>query len=182
MTEPRTILTQRLRLRTWTDTDRDSLAQMMADPEVMHDYGGPVDRSGSDAKLDEFAAGFVRDGYSRWLVEADGEFVGYVGIAAHADDDHPLGAHSDLGWRLSRHAWGKGYATEAARAALADVFVRTDVSDVVAYTSADNVRSQAVMDRLGLLRDESRDFVVEYPVVGEWTGLVWSASAHQYVP
>lgn len=176
MTERGGLVTPRLRLRTWTDADRDDLAQMMADPDVMHDYGGPIDRSESDRKLDEYTGGFIRDGYSRWLIETSGpnpEFVGYAGVAAHTESDHPLGPHSDIGWRLIRQAWGNGYATEAANAALDDVFSRIGLAEVVSYTSAENSRSQAVMSRLNLVRDETRDFTVHYPEVGEWSGLVW---------
>ncbi len=181
MPEPIEILTARLRLRDWTDADRNNLAQMMADPEVMHDYGGPISQAESDTKLDNYSAGFERDGYSRWLIETMGEpesqFIGYVGVLAHRDPNHPLGPHNDIGWRLNRAAWGNGYATEAAEAALEDVFRRIGLTEVLSYTSATNRRSQAVMKRLNLVRDESRDFILHYPVIGAWTGLVWVANA-----
>ena len=177
MTEPLELTTPRLRLRTWTEADRNDLAQMMADPEVMHDYGGPIDKGESDRKLDDYTTGFTRDGYSRWLVEStvgsEPAFIGYAGVAAHTDVDHPLGPHSDVGWRLTRQAWGHGYATEAAIAALSDVFTRIGLSEVVSYTSAENTRSRAVMKRLNLVRDSARDFIVDYPVIGGWAGLVW---------
>jgi RimJ/RimL family protein N-acetyltransferase len=85
---------------------------------------------------------------------------------------HPLGPHIEIGWRLVRAAWGKGYATEAARAVLEDAFGRLGVREVLAYTAADNARSQAVMARLGMQRDPSRDFDTLY---GDrpWHGLVW---------
>jgi RimJ/RimL family protein N-acetyltransferase len=73
-----------------------------------------------------------------------------------------------------RHAWGFGYATEAARAALTDAFVRVGMDAVIAYTAADNLRSQAVMTRLKMRRDPSRDFTTDYAIKG-WRGLVWEA-------
>ena len=177
MAYPLELSTPRLRLRIWTDADRDDLAQMMADPEVMHDYGGPISRI-------DYTAGFIRDGYSRWLIETtDGpvpNFVGYAGVAAHTEPEHPLGPHSDIGWRLIRQAWSHGYATEAANAALEDVFSRIGLSEVVSYTSAANTRSRAVMKRLGLMRDGERDFTVRYPAIGEWRGLVWSGVADDF--
>jgi RimJ/RimL family protein N-acetyltransferase len=88
--------------------------------------------------------------------------------------DHPLAPHFDVGWRLVRSAWGKGYATEAARAALDDVFNRVGLDEVLAYTAIDNLRAQAVMERLKLRRDPMLDFDVLNDDV-PWHGLVWVA-------
>ncbi len=70
-----------------------------------------------------------------------------------------------------RAAWGRGYATESAQAALDDAFRRKPLDEILSYTSADNLRSQAVMARLGLRREPARDFTT-----GSWRGLVWVAS------
>ena len=86
-----------------------------------------------------------------------------------------VGSHVQIGWRLMRHAWGFGYATEAARAALTDTFVRVGLDAVIAYTAADNLRSQAVMTRLKMRRDPSRDFTSDYAAIKGWRGLVWEA-------
>ncbi len=74
-----------------------------------------------------------------------------------------------------RNAWGRGYATEATQAALNDAFIRSGLDEVVAYTAPDNLRSQAVMTRLQLQRDPSRDFTANYEGIGAWHGLVWVA-------
>lgn len=167
--------TPRTRLRCWEQTDRDALAAMHADPEVMHDYGGPISRRESDAKLDRYAATYRQHGFCRWAVEGrDGALLGYAGIMP-SRPGHPLGSHFEIGWRLVRHAWGHGYATEAARAALADGFIRVGLAEVVAYTASDNLRSQAVMGRLQLHRDPSRDFTADYDSIKGWRGLVWVA-------
>lgn len=73
-----------------------------------------------------------------------------------------------------RSAWGKGFASEAARAALHDGFGRHGWTEVLSYTAPDNLRSQAVMGRLGLAREPHRDFTAGY---GDdaWRGLVWVA-------
>lgn len=165
------IETIRLRLRPWTEGDRDAFAAMNADPQVMVDAPRPLSRENSDRKLDRYAASYARNGLCRWLVEGlDGEFLGYAGVMPVAEE-HPLGAHYDVGWRLVRSAWGRGYATEAARAALDDVFDRAGLAEVLSYTAPDNQRSQAVMRRLGLVRDPGRDFVTD----DRWTGLTWVA-------
>lgn len=83
------------------------------------------------------------NGYGRWLVETpSGEFLGYCGVLA-VGDEHPLGTHQEIGWRLARRAWGFGFATEAAPAALIDVFRRMELQEILAYTAPDNLRSQA---------------------------------------
>lgn len=85
-----------------------------------------------------------------------------------------------VGWRLRQHTWGKGYATEAAHAALTDAFRRVHRTEVLAYTSGDNRRSQAVMRRLRLWRDELRDFEIYNDRLGSWRGLVWSATPSSF--
>src|SRR5271163_4932942 len=166
-----TITTPRLRLRCWEQGDRGAFAAMHADPAVMHDYGGPISRGKSDAKLDRYAIAYRQHGFCRWAVESrEGAFLGYTGIMP-SRPGHPLGSHIEIGWRLVRHAWRHGYATEAARAALDDAFIRVGLAEVVAYTAADNLRSQAVMTRLQLQRDPSRDFTADYDGVKAWRGL-----------
>jgi RimJ/RimL family protein N-acetyltransferase len=173
---PMRIETDRLRLRTWVEDDRDAFAELNADPIVMADLGGPLSRDLSDAKLERYIDTFRHHRYGRWLLETlAGGFLGYCGVMPAAED-HPIGPHHEVGWRLHRGAWGQGYATEAARAALGDAFRRVQLTEVLAYTAVDNVRSQAVMRRLHLRRDESRDFEVYNARLGSWRGLVWSAT------
>lgn len=172
------LTTDRLTLRQWSDADRIPFAAMNADPAVMHDLGGTLDRNESDRKHDRYAETFGKQGYGRWVLEgsidgAESGFLGYTGIMPNRDDDHPLGHHDDIGWRLRREAWGHGFASEAARACLRDAFTRVGLTEIVAYTAADNVRSQAVMERLGLRRDRSLDFSAHYDGFGTWRGLVW---------
>ena len=168
------IETPRLRLRPWSDADRDAFAALHADPEVMRDLGGPIDRAASVAKLHRYRAAYRRLGFCRWAVESRaGEVLGYAGLMP-SPSDHPLGPHVEIGWRFVRRAWGHGFAMEAARAALADAFRQQGLTEVLAYTAPDNIRSQAVMSRAGLRRDPSRDFTASYDDVGAWRGLVWA--------
>ena len=169
------IETPRLRWRNWRDEDRAAFAALHADPEVMADYGGPLDASASDVKLARYRTAFDGHGYTRWAVEdRDGTFLGYVGLMP-SPPAHPLGPHADIGWRLNRFAWGQGIATEAAIAALQDGFTRCGLSEILAHTTVENLRSQAVMARLGMRRDPSRDFE-EPDGTRLWRLLVWAAT------
>ena len=169
------ISTRRLRLRPWHDSDMAAFAELHADAEVMRDLGGPFDAAASKDKLSRYRTAYAALGICRWAVETpDGTFVGYAGLMP-SRPTHPLGEHFDIGWRLCRRAWGMGYATEAANAALDDAFDRLGLVEVLAYTAPDNRRSQAVMKRLGLCREQARDFILSDAVGGAWRGLVWSA-------
>ena len=174
------IRTRRLRLCAWRDDHRAAFARMHADAEVMADQGGPKNQGESSGKFDRYVAASVEHGISRWTVENDdGLFLGYAGVMPDLLPAHPLGPHFQIGWRFIREAWGRGYATESARAALQDAFRRPGLNEILSYTGADNLRSQAVMARLGLRREPSRDFVARYDDIGLWHGLVWTASRHR---
>ena len=167
--------TARLRLRPWRDDDGEPFAALNAHPEVMRDLGGPISRAASDKKLANYMAAYRQYGFSRWAIETrEGDFLGYAGVMP-SRGDHPLGPHFEIGWRLMRPAWGNGYASEAAAAALHDAFTRAGLTEIVAYTAHDNPRSQAVMDQLQMTRDPSRDFTVTSNNVGAWHGMVWVA-------
>jgi RimJ/RimL family protein N-acetyltransferase len=147
---------------------------MHADPEVMTDYGGPISRSESHEKFERYVAAERHHRVSRWAVEnPDGAFLGYAGVMPRLSKDHPLGAHFEVGWRFVRTAWGQGYATESAKAALEHAVHQAGLREIVSYTSPDNKRSQAVMARLGLVRDPARDFVTLTRRGEPWQGLVW---------
>jgi len=176
------IFTERLKLCPWDDDHRAAFAEMHADTEVMADQGGPIDRHQSDAKLDHYRKAYRTNGISRWAVEGrDGVFLGYAGVMPRSIPGHPLGSHFEIGWRFVRHAWGKGYATESARAALTDAFRRTKLPEILSYTSIDNLRSQAVMARLNLRREPSRDFIIERDRADPWHGMVWVARSGEWL-
>jgi RimJ/RimL family protein N-acetyltransferase len=160
MQAARVIETARLILRPWREEDRDALARMCADPNVMVDYPAPQTRAESDARYSRYCDTFEKFGFCRWAVErrSDGKFLGYTGIIPSIPD-HPLAPDVEIGWRLIREAWGSGYASEAALASLRDGFVRCKLSTIYSFTALDNHRSQAVMRLIGLQRLEARDFI-----------------------
>ena len=152
------IETKHLLMRTWRLEDLGAFARMHADPTVMHDLGGPISSDESQAKMLRYISLFDQFGFSRYCVEDfAGNFVGYVGICPR-QDDKTIGKHNEIGWRLNVCYWGKGYATEAARACMADFKRSFPAKKVISYTSALNKRSQKVMARLNMSRVPSRDF------------------------
>lgn len=156
------IETERLSLCGWTEAEREPFLGMCADPEVMHDYGGAWDRAYANEKFERYVAAHQRDGFGKWAIrrKSDAAFLGWCGVSPIWPTLAPAPG-LEIGWRLVRSAWGAGYATEAARASLADIFARTDAAEVISFTSPSNKRSLAVMVRLGLTRAESRDFLFE---------------------
>ncbi|MET3984371.1 GNAT family N-acetyltransferase [Streptomyces sp. PvR034] len=150
--------TDRLILRRWRDADLEPWAAMNADPAVREHLGEVLTREGSDASVARFEAGFEQRGYGWWAVEvrATGEFIGFAGLD-EVDEGLPFGG-VEIGWRLARSAWGHGYATEAALTVLAHAFDVLELPEVLAVTTATNLRSQAVMRRIGMTRDPADDF------------------------
>ena len=151
--------TDRLLLRPWREDDLESFAALNADPAVMEHFARPLDRSESDAFVARIMAHFAREGFGFWAVEAPGAapLVGFVGLARPAFEA-PFTPCVEIGWRLAREHWGKGYATEAARAALRYGFEQLSLDEIVAFTVPENVRSRAVMERIGMTRSADDDF------------------------
>ena len=151
--------TERLLLRRWRPADKEPFARLNSDPVVMEYFPSALDRAESDAFADRIEAGFDARGYGLWAVEIPGEadFIGFVGLALHDFPAHFTPA-VEIGWRLARDYWGSGFATEAARTAIADGFERVGLGEIVSFTAAINVRSVAVMQRLSMTHDPSDDF------------------------
>ena len=158
--------TPRLVLRQWRDGDRAPFAALNADPLVMEQFPAILTRDQSDAMVDRCVEQIECNGYGLWAVEVrpTGEFIGFVGLARPT-----WGAAftpcTEIGWRLARSAWGHGYATEAATAALATAFGPVGLDEMVSFTTTGNLRSQRVMQRLGMTRDPSEDF--DHPHVAD---------------
>lgn len=156
--------TPRLLLRRWRESDLAPLSAINADPEVMEFFPSTLTREQSAAQIQESERSFEAHGYGRWAVELCSErrLVGRVG-ALPVDEELPFYPGVELGWSLAREAWGRGIATEAAIAACAHAFDTLGLEELLAYTAARNLRSQRVMERLGMRRDPGEDF--NYPQI-----------------
>lgn len=142
-------------LRRWRPEDTAPFAALNADPAVMVHFPRPRNAAESAAEAGAFDRRFAADGFGPWALERGGRFIGFAGAMRilrplpFPGGDRP-GDTVELAWRLARAAWGQGFATRAARCALVDLAGRCGIGTVVAFTAAGNVRSRAVMERLGM--------------------------------
>ena len=132
---------------------------MNADTAVMEHFPALMSPSASDAFVDYIEKTFEAQGFGLWAVEVAGvaDFVGFAGLNRAEFEAHFTPA-IEVGWRLTPSAWGHGYATEAGRAALEFGFRQLGLSEIVSFTSTTNVRSQQVMQRLGMTHNAADDF------------------------
>ena len=149
----------RVILRQWRDDDLAPFAALNADPVVMEYFPATLSRAESDAVVERTHALFAQYGYGFWALEIPGvtPFAGMVGIA-HVGFNAPFTPAMEIGWRLAQAYWGKGYATEAAELALTYGFENLQLPEIISFTAACNLRSQAVMQRIGMTHDASEDF------------------------
>lgn len=153
------LTTPRLVLRPWRDADLPAFAALNADPRVMEFLPKRLDRSESDALAAAIRKNCELRGFGWWAVEILGgdSFIGFVGLNVPRFDAH-FTPCVEIGWRLAFEHWHKGFAVEAARAALGFAFEQLDLHEIVSFTVPANVRSRRVMERLGWSHDPSDDF------------------------
>lgn len=151
--------TERLLLREWRPEDREPFAALNADPRVMEFMPALLPRAQSDALARRSEAHFATHGFGPWAVEVPGvaPFIGFVGLVVPAFEAHFTPA-IEVGWRLAAGHWGKGYATEAALASARHAFETAGADELVSFTTPQNARSRAVMQRIGMTHDPSDDF------------------------
>jgi RimJ/RimL family protein N-acetyltransferase len=160
------LATERLLLRGWRDADRAPFAALNADPLVMEHFPGTLARFESDRLVDRVVEHFARHGFGSWAVEAPGvaEFLGFVGLSVPRFEAH-FTPCVEIGWRLAREHWGRGFAPEAARAALEFGFERLGLDQIVAFTVPGNLKSRRVMEKLDMRHDPADDF--DHPSLAE---------------
>lgn len=151
--------TERLLLRAWRDSDRVPFAELNADPVVMEHFPSTLDRATSDAMVDRILDRWAAGRPSLWAVEVPGgaEFIGFVGLL----EPSFVAAFTpcvEIGWRLAAPSWGRGYAPEAARAALTHGFDTLGADEIVSFTAPANANSRRVMEKLGMHHDPADDF------------------------
>ena len=156
---PLELHTRRCVLRQWQDSDFEPWARMNADPEVRRYFPEVLDAEQAGAEARRCRDAIAQRGWGMWALEIPSEFrfAGFVGL--HVPHfDAPFVPAVEIGWRMARAAWGRGFATEAAQAALDFAFDRLALGEVIAMAVPTNAASRRVMDRLGMRRDMSGDF------------------------
>jgi len=158
MTHP-TLKSERLVLRRWRDADLEPFAAINADPATMRFMPGPMTRDETRAMIGRIEDHHQAHGFGIWALEAPGvaPFVGFLGLQ-RVGFDAPFTPAVEIGWRLSPAHWGKGYATEGAKAALRFGFEDLTLDQIVSFTVLGNKPSWSVMERAGMTRDPADDF------------------------
>jgi RimJ/RimL family protein N-acetyltransferase len=162
--------TERLILRRWRESDREAFARMNADPRVMEFLPALLSREESDRMVDRIEKHFDEHGFGLCAVEwrEDGSFVGFVGLWVPSFQAR-FTPCVEIGWRLAEEFWGKGVATEGARAIVQYAFEDLGISELVSFTVPGNLRSRRVMEKIGMVRDPGEDF--DHPNLAEGHGL-----------
>jgi RimJ/RimL family protein N-acetyltransferase len=151
--------TERLWLRPWRADDREPFARLNADACVMEYFAVPPTREESDALALRIETHIEQQGWGLWAVEIPGvsRFAGFIGLSVPRFDAH-FTPCTEIGWRMATEFWGRGYATEGARAALAFGFETLGLHEIVSFTTESHMRSRQVMERIGMTRKPSDDF------------------------
>jgi RimJ/RimL family protein N-acetyltransferase len=150
---------ERLLLRPWRESDRLPFRELNADPRVMEFMPELLTAEASDALLNRAQEHFSRHGFGPFAVELldSGSFIGFIGLSVPAFDA-PFMPAVEIGWRIAFEHWGKGLASEGARAALGFGFNDVGLEQVVSFTAPANLRSRRVMETLGMTHDPRDDF------------------------
>ena len=150
--------TPRLRLRRWRESDLAAFASINADPRVMEFLPAFLTRAQSDKRVAETQEHFTQHGYGKWAVELidGGALIGTVGLNVVNFPAH-FTPSVEVGWRLAHEHWGKGYATEAAAAAI-DFGFQHGLEEIVSFTVPQNIRSRRVTEKLGMTHTPADDF------------------------
>jgi RimJ/RimL family protein N-acetyltransferase len=164
MNLPQELRTDRLLLRRWRPEDLEPFAALNADPRVVEFLPGPLSREESDQRAARIEAHFAEYGFGVWAVEIPGvvPFAGFVGLSVTRFEAR-FTPCVEVGWRLAAQYWGRGYATEGAKAALDFGFNELKLDEIVSFTVPDNVRSRRVMEKIGMTYDPAGDF--DHPVL-----------------
>lgn len=163
------IKTKRLILRPWRETDLEPFAALNADPRVMEYFPSLLTRKESDERVHSWEEKIQAKGWGLWAVSVPdiADFIGFIGLE-YVNFEAYFTPAVEIGWRLAYPFWGKGYATEGAKAALAYGFETLNLKEIVSFTAVQNMRSSRIMEKIGMYHDPKDDF--DHPKLpeGHW--------------
>ena len=156
------IKTARLTLREWCDADLAPFALMNANPQVMEFFPALLSQKESDELAGRIVSKMREQSWGFWAVSipSKADFIGFIGLAK-TTFEAPFNPAVEIGWRLAPEYWGKGYATEGAKAVLAYAFQTLLLPEVVSFTAEQNGRSRRIMEKIGMHHHPQDDF--EHP-------------------
>ncbi|HEY6487877.1 MAG: GNAT family N-acetyltransferase [Terracidiphilus sp.] len=159
MTVPQMLRTDRLLLRRWQSSDRAPFARMNRDPQVMEHFPAMLTRIESNRMIDRVEEHFEKHGFGLWVAELrrSQEFIGFVGLSIPTFEA-PFMPSVEIGWRMACAYWGRGLATEGAKAVVCHAFDFLKLPALVSFTVPANLRSRRVMEKLGMTHDPADDF------------------------
>ena len=165
-TEAGEIRTERLLLRRWREADREPFAKINRDPAVMEFFPALLTLEESNQIIDRIEQRMGESGFGLWALEETGskQFIGFIGLSV-PNFEAPFRPCVEIGWRLAPEYWGRGLATEGARAVVAHAFGVLALREIVSFTTIENLRSRRVMEKLGMTRDPKDDF--NHPLIPE---------------
>lgn len=154
------IETNRLILRPWENTDREPFAQLNSCPVILEFFPNTLTSEESNKLADNIITHIQTHGWGLWAAEekVSKRFMGFIGLQTYEGNTH-FSPTVEIGWRLHSDFWGKGYATEGAKAALEHGFTQLNLNEIVAFTAAINTRSQRVMEKIGMIYNPKDDFI-----------------------
>jgi 3-dehydroquinate dehydratase / shikimate dehydrogenase len=154
-----TIQSERLILRPWEKEDLELFAKLNADPRVMEYFPSSKTFEESAQEYGRIVQHFAQHGWGLWAVSLfeSSNFIGFIGLR-YDDFPAPFTPVVEIGWRLAFDYWGKGYATEGAKAALKYGFEILNLNEIVSFTAVQNMRSRRIMEKIGMHHDPKDDF------------------------
>jgi 3-dehydroquinate dehydratase/shikimate dehydrogenase len=160
------IKTKRLILRPWNESDWEPFARLNSDLRVMEYFPATLSRHESDELATRISTKIKENGWGLWAVSVPeiADFIGFIGLAP-VNYSAPFTPAIEIGWRIAFEYWGKGYATEGAKAVLQFGFETLNLEEIVSLTAVGNNRSRNVMEKLGMHHDPKDDF--DHPKIPE---------------
>ena len=149
---------ERLGFRNWTSDDLEEFAKLNADEDVMEYFPKTLSKSAVAALIEKLKSHFAQNGFTYYATELldTNELIGMIGMAKQTYKTAYTPA-IDIGWRLKKSAWGKGYATEGAKRCLDYAFNELNLTTLIAVCPINNRKSENVMKKIGMVKKGAFD-------------------------